>query len=100
MWDYIDPNNDFLGIVFNVLVDGNRGREFKGILYKQHGVIRNHPNIPDVYKGRVRMEGNATLVIENITPKDNTEFICEIIGRLSKRSIIQLIVAGLYNTCS
>ncbi|PFX18161.1 Fibroblast growth factor receptor 3 [Stylophora pistillata] len=93
VWDYIDPNNDFVGIVFRVLVDVNRGREFKEILYKQHGVIGNHSSIPAAHHGRVKMEGNATLVIAKITPKDNTEFKCEIFGRLSKRSIIQLSVA-------
>ena len=98
MWDYIDPNNDFVGIIFSVLVDGNQGKEFKRMLYKQYGVIANHSSIPALYQGRVRMEGNATLVIEKITPKDNTEFRCEIFGALSKRSTIQLIVAGLYST--
>ncbi|XP_022802381.1 titin-like [Stylophora pistillata] len=93
VWDYIDPNNDFDGIIFSVLVDGNQGKEFKPMLYKQYGVIANHSSIPALYQGRVRMEGNATLVIEKITPKDNTEFRCEIFGELSKRSTIQLIVA-------
>ena len=35
-----------------------------------------HPNIPTSYKGRVYVEGRATLVIVNITLQDKTQFYC------------------------
>ena len=59
-----------------------------------HGV-QEHPNIPPSYKGRVKIEGRATLVIKNINPGDNTEFQCELRASLtSPKSDVQLIVAG------
>ncbi|CAH3158655.1 unnamed protein product [Pocillopora meandrina] len=58
--------------------------------------VQEHPNIPPSYKGRVKIEGKATLVIENINPGDNTEFQCELRGGLSSlKSTVQLIVADL-----
>ena len=51
-----------------------------------------------IFKGRVKIEGRATLVIKNINPGDNTEFRCELIGRFvyPEESKEQLIVAGTY----
>ncbi|CAH3157670.1 unnamed protein product [Pocillopora meandrina] len=43
-------------------------------------VFKNILKIPPSYKGRVKIEGRATLVIKNINPGDNTEFECELIG--------------------
>ncbi|XP_022793323.1 twitchin-like isoform X1 [Stylophora pistillata] len=93
VWDYSDTNNAFRGILFNVLVDGQNGKEYKPMLYKQNGGLKIHQNIPPLYKGRVRLEGNATLVIENVTPKDNTKFQCELTGSLTHRSAVTLIIA-------
>ncbi|XP_022795716.1 hemicentin-2-like [Stylophora pistillata] len=93
VWDYSDTNNAFRGILFNVLVDGQNGKEYKPMLYKQNGSFKIHQNIPPLYKGRVRLEGNATLVIENVTPKDNTKFQCELTGSSTHRSAVTLIIA-------
>ena len=100
VWDYTDPNNDLRGIIFSVLVDGNQGKQFKGMLVKQNGTVLNHSALSSAYKGRVRIERNATLVIDKITPKDNTEFRCTLVSKSGRFMInaIQLIVAGLYNT--
>ena len=92
VWDYSDPQKQLQGIVFYVLVDA----EFVKLLVNQSGVVKEHKNIPSIYKGRVRIEGNATLVIEYITPKDNTKFRCKMFGPLNPESTVQLIVAGLY----
>ncbi|XP_022809177.1 peroxidasin homolog isoform X5 [Stylophora pistillata] len=93
VWDYSDTNNAFRGILLSVLVDGQNGKEYKSMLYKQNGGFKIHQNIPPLYKGRVRLEGNATLVIENITPKDNTKFQCELTGSITHRSAVTLIIA-------
>ena len=92
-WDYSDPNNDLYGIVFSVLV---KRAGFKRMLYKENGVVKEHQSLPSAYKGRVRMEGRATLVIEKITPKDNTEFRCILFDGITyPESDIRLIVAGM-----
>ena len=96
VWDYSDPNNDLIAIVLSVLVDVSQGKVFKRMLFKQDGVVYYHTEIPPAYKERVRMEGKATLVIQKITPKDSTEFSCEVLRHMVSpwRSTIQLIVAG------
>nr|XP_058958257.1 neogenin-like isoform X1 [Pocillopora verrucosa] len=58
-----------------------------------HGV-QEHSSIPQSYRGRVKIEGRATLVIKNINPADNTKFKCELErGLRTFRSVVQLIVA-------
>ena len=73
-WDYSDPANDLVGILFSVLVK----RGIKEMLVKQNGVVMEHQSIPPAYKVRVRIEGRAILVIEKITPQDNTKFVLSI----------------------
>ena len=94
VWDYTDPHNSIQNIIYSVLVDDTF---VKMMVNGSHGVQEN-PNIPPSYKGRVRIEGRATLVIKNINPGDNTEFKCEIWGSFSYlvESTVQLIVAGTY----
>ena len=60
--------------------------------------VREHPNIPPSFKGRMKIEGRATLVIKDIKPRDNTEFECGMRGSFSGsvRSTVQLIVAGMH----
>ena len=91
VWDYSDPNGDLIGILFSVDVGGI----FIKMLAQQNGVVSYSKYIPAAYKGRVRMEGRATLVIENITPKDNTKFKCDLLP--GDESIIQLIVTGMHS---
>ncbi|XP_022804171.1 fibroblast growth factor receptor 3-like isoform X2 [Stylophora pistillata] len=94
VWDYSDPNNDIRGIAFDVLVNSNRGKEFKRILVKQNGVVQEHPDIPSAYKGRVSIEGAASLVIEKVTPTDNTIFGCKLFeSRTNPRNQVRIIVA-------
>ena len=45
--------------------------------------VQDHPAIPVSYKGRVKVEGRATLVIKNINPEDSTKFKCELTGSFS-----------------
>ena len=94
VWDYTDPHNIVQSIIYSVLVDGTFVRM---IVNESHGV-QEHPNIPPSYKGRVKIEGRATLVIKNINPEDNTKFRCELIGSFINifQSTMQLIVAGMY----
>ena len=93
VWNYTDPHNKVQDIVYSVLVDGT----FVKMLVNDSKGIQEHPSIPPSYKGRVKIEGKATLVIKNINPGDNTQFECIISapGAILK-SVVQLIVAGMY----
>ena len=94
VWDYTDPHNKIRGIIYRVLVNG----VFVKMMFNDSRGVQDHPDIPLSYKGRVKIEGRATLVIKNINPGDNTEFRCEIRGSFVNRieSTVQLTVAGTY----
>ena len=96
VWDYADPaKNKIQRITYSVLVNG----EFlRMIVNGSHGVLE-HPEIPLSFRGRVKIEGRATLVIYNINPGDNTNFRCELIGSFLYlvQSTVQLDVAGTHN---
>ena len=94
MWDYTDPHNKTQGIVYSVLVNS----AFVKMIFKDSRGVQEHPSIPSSYKGRVKIEGRATLVIKNINPGDNTEFKCSMFGSFvgTIASTVQLIVAGTY----
>ena len=97
VWDYSDPQKQLQGIVFSVLAKSDSNRlQFFDMLIKQNGDVQPSYEIPSAYQRRVSIEGNATLVIEKITPKDNTQFKCKLIASVDHESIIQLIVAGMY----
>ena len=95
VWDYTDPHNKIQAIIYSVLVNG----AFVKIMVNDSIGVRHHPEIPVSYKGRVKNEGRATLVIKNINPGDNTKFTCELIGSFLYlvQSTVQLIVAGGYH---
>ena len=95
MWDYADPENKIQYVTYSVLVNGNFLRM---IVNGSHGV-QEHSQIPPSFRGRVKIEGRATLVIKNINPGDNTNFRCELIGSFLYlvQSTVQLDVAGTYN---
>ena len=81
-------------ITFSVVI---KGAFFKTIVNDSNGV-QEHPSIPLSYKGRVKIEGRATLVIKTINSGDNTKFRCELGGSIyTFASTVQLIVAGMYN---
>ena len=94
VWDYIDPHYEIQAIIYSVLVNGAFVRM---MVNSSHGV-QEHPNIPPSYKGRVKIEGRATLVIKNVNPGDNTKFKCEMTGSFwhTVESMVQLIVEGMY----
>ena len=95
VWDYTDPLNKITTIFYYVLVDGT----FFRMMFNNSGGVQEHGQIPPSYKGRVKIEGRATLVIKNINPGDNTAFKCEIRGRFAGtiESEVQLIVTGMYH---
>ena len=91
VWDYNGPQSNIKSIVYSVLVNG----AFISMMVNDSNGIQEHPRIPTSYKGRVKIEGRATLVIKNINPGDNTKFKCEVTrGLVTIKSIVQLIVAG------
>ncbi|XP_022807278.1 uncharacterized protein LOC111344318 isoform X2 [Stylophora pistillata] len=92
VWDYSDPNNVVVGIAFSVLVTG---KGFKRMLFKENGVVQDHQDLPDAYRGRISMEGKATLVITKVTPKDNTMFRCLLFDKINYlKDTVQLTVAA------
>ena len=92
VWDYTDPHNDIQDILYEVQVNA----AFVKMMVKNSLGVQEHPSIPPSYKGRVKIEGRATLVIKNINPRDNAKFNCELIGSFLEtvKSTVQLIVAG------
>ena len=94
VWDYTDSHNKIQYVIYSVLVDGT----FVRMMVNGSRGVQEHPNIPSSYKGRVKIEGRATLVIKNINPGDNTEFKCSMFGSFvgTIESTVQLIVAGTY----
>ena len=94
VWNYTDPLNKVQGIIYSVLVNG----VFVKMIYKDSRGVQEYSSIPLSYKGRVKIEGRATLVIKNINPKDNTKIKFEMRGSPPAKfeSTIQLIVAGTY----
>ena len=94
VWDYTDPHYNIQSIIYSVLIHS----VFIKMMVNDSRGVQEHPNIPPSYKGRVKIEGRATLVVKNINPEDNAEFRCELIGRFvyQVESRVQLIVAGTY----
>ena len=94
VWDYADPQNNIQHVIYSVLL---HGKFVRMMINDSHGV-QEHPNIPPSYKGRVKIEGRATLVIKNVNPGDNTKFKCEMTGSFwhTVESMVQLIVEGMY----
>ena len=94
VWNYADPYNKIRGIVYSVLVNG----VFKAMIFNSSHGVQEHPSIPPSYKGRVKIEGRATLIIKNISPRDNTKFRCLMLQNPSGEveSSVKLIVAGTY----
>ena len=95
VWDYTDPHNKIWSILYSVLVNG----AFVRMIFDNSGGVQEHHDIPPSYKGRVKVEGRATLVVKNINPADNTEFKCSVYGSFVRTigSTVHLIVAGTYN---
>ena len=92
VWDYTDPHNNIQSIFYSVLVHD----VFVTMLVNDSHGVQEHSSIPQSYRGRVKIEGRATLVIKNIKPADNTKFKCELErGLRTFRSVVQLIVAGM-----
>ena len=95
VWNYADPNNKIRGILYSVLVNG----VFKAMIFNDSQGVQEHPSIPPSYKGRVKIEGRATLIIKNISPRDNTKFRCLISKKNPTgevKNTVELIVAGTY----
>ena len=89
VWDYTDPLNATRGIIFSVLLKDT----YRKMIFRGSRGVQEHSDIPPSYKGRVKIEGRATLVIKNINPGDNTKFKFETYGSVQE-SRVQLIVAG------
>ena len=100
VWDYSvdNPQATLAGIVYSVQIPGGGFTNMLGVPY--NGTVINFPTMPSAYRGRVRIEGRASLVIENITPQDNTAFMCTLSAKFGAGqdivSVVQLIVTSRY----
>lgn len=100
VWEYSvdNPQAELAGILFSVQVSGGFFTNMLGLPY--NGTVITMSTIPSAYKGRVRMEGRASLVIENITSQDNTAFMCTLVAKPGAGrdivSVVQLIVTSMY----
>ncbi|XP_078381426.1 muscle, skeletal receptor tyrosine-protein kinase-like [Oculina patagonica] len=97
VWDYNvdDKQKELLGIGFYVLVSN---RPFLGMLVQfKNGTVAEHSQLPAAYRGRVMIEGNASLIIENVSAQDNTRFMCRLFAELGAdhESVVQLIVTEI-----
>ena len=81
----------FRTYIYSVLVNG----AFVQIMLNDSGGVQYYSSIPHFYKGRVKIEGRATLVIKNVNPKDNTKFRCELETLELFSSTVELIVTGM-----
>ena len=97
-WDYSvdDKQAELGGIIYSVK---DSSGAFKGILVLQNdGNVVEHAELPSTYKGRVTVEGAASLIIENVTREDNAVFQCKLVANQAADviSAVQLIVTGTY----
>ena len=94
VWHYTDAHDTIQSITFSVVING----AFLTMIVNDSNGVQEHPSIPLSYKGRVKIEGRATLVIKTINLGDNTKFRCELDGSIDTfASTVQLIVAGMYH---
>ncbi|KAL9964765.1 hypothetical protein ACROYT_G028449 [Oculina patagonica] len=99
VWDYSvdDKQKELQGIVYSVQV--SNGPSVYVLVQFKNGTVVEHPQLPAAYKGRVRIEGNASLIIENVSLQDNTRFMCRLYAEpgagQDHLSIVQLIVTEL-----
>ena len=100
VWDYSvdNPQAELDGIIYSVLIADGTFTNMLGP--RSDGTVITFSTIPNEYKGRVRIEGRASLVIENITSQDNTIFKCTLVAKDGAGQDIpseaQLIVTGMY----
>ncbi|XP_078377520.1 tyrosine-protein kinase receptor Tie-1-like [Oculina patagonica] len=96
VWDYSvdDKQAELAAIIYSVQVSRGTFRDM--LVQVNDGTVIDSSTIPASYKGRVRIVGKATLVIENITHQDNTIFQCKLLANLvlqaDQRSTVHLIV--------
>lgn len=99
VWDYsVDNQAELQGIIYSVQSFSGAFINMLGL--QNDGTVTNFSSMPDKYKGRVRIEGRASLVIESITSQDNTQFKCTLVASPGAGgdvvSKVQLIVTGMY----
>ena len=99
VWDYTVTDRQTELKAINWAVQINNQYEILITELKNGDRVPNS-NMPSAYRGRVHIEGNSSLVIENITAHVNTFFQCEVraeptSGLQSQTSTVKLIVTGI-----
>ena len=84
--DYIiwKVRNKSSSIIYPLLYEDNKGN------------VNISKNIPQLYVGRVKKIGRATLVIENLTYEDTTRYICALDEKSGREasSRVELVITG------
>ena len=94
-----NPQTELNGIIY--AVEKGSGGNFINMLGLQNdGTNITFSTIPIEYRGRVRIEGRASLVIKKVSFQDNTQFICILVAKTGagsdQSSVVRLIVTGMY----
>ena len=92
-----NPQAELNGIIYSVK-KGSGGTFINMLGLQNDGTVITFSSIPNEYKGRVRIEGSASLVIEKVTFQDNTAFMCTLSVKSGRdhSSNVQLIITGMY----
>ena len=102
-WSYrVDNRTAELGFV--IWSRYNNTNQQEQILFYEDVKGDIHPgfNRPPSYIGRVRKEGQATLVVENVTFEDTAKYSCTLDGKSpvpDVDDIVQLVVTGSVRFC-
>ena len=101
VWKYLvdDKEKELKGVIWSV-ADKATGNPITMVGETKSGDRSEAGGIPLAYKGRVSIEEQASLVIENVTLDDSTTFTCTLLaevgsGVLNEDSPVQLIVTGM-----
>ena len=94
-----NPQTELNGIIYSVeKVSGGNFINMLGL--RNDGTVITFSTIPIKYRGRVRIEGRASLVIEKVTFQDNTLFMCTLVAKSGAgqdiSNVVRLIVTGMY----
>lgn len=105
VWKYSvdDRQKELQGIVWRV-ADKETGNPIFLVIETKSANRSYAGGIPVAYKGRVSIEEQATLVIQQVTLDDNTDFTCALradgsSAAISVESTVQLIVTGVFAMC-
>lgn len=101
VWEYSvdDRQKELQGILWSV-ADKVTGNPISMVIETKSGNRSYAGSIPEAYKGRVSIEGQATLIIQEVTLDDSIAFSCALRAELGSGALdiseeVNLIVTGM-----